>query len=102
VVNGGRGVDTLVLQGPYGSLALTANVTQIENISILGGGNTGFGEPGTNRHDYVLTTHDANFAAGVQARINASALLAGRTSPSTARRRRMRASSSTAAGARTR
>jgi hypothetical protein len=77
VVNGGAGVDTLVLQGPYGSLALTANVTQIENISILGGGNTGFGEPGTNRHDYVLTTHDANFAAGVQARINASALLAG-------------------------
>jgi Ca2+-binding RTX toxin-like protein len=76
VVNGGAGVDTLVLQGPYGSLALTANVTQIENISILGGGNTGFGEPGTNRHDYVLTTHDANFAAGVQARINASALLA--------------------------
>jgi Ca2+-binding RTX toxin-like protein len=57
-------------------LTLTANITEIENISILGGGNTGFGEPGTNRHDYVLTTHDANFAAGVQARINASALLA--------------------------
>jgi Ca2+-binding RTX toxin-like protein len=77
VVNGGEGTDTLVLQGPYGSLTLTANVTQIENISILGGGNTSFGEPGTNRYDYVLTTHDANFAAGVQARINGSALLAG-------------------------
>jgi Ca2+-binding RTX toxin-like protein len=78
VVTGGGGVDTLVLQGDYsGGLTLTANVTQIENISILGGGNTAFGEPGTNRYDYVLTTHDSNFAAGVQARINGSALLAG-------------------------
>jgi Ca2+-binding RTX toxin-like protein len=77
VVNGGEGTDTLILQGPYGSLALTANVSQIENISILGGNNTNFGESGTNRYDYVLTTHDSNFAAGVQARINGSALLAG-------------------------
>ena len=77
VVNGGAGVDTLVVQGPYGSLTLTANITQIENLSILGGNNVNFGEPGTNLYDYVLTTHDANFAAGVQARINGAALLAG-------------------------
>ncbi len=77
MVDGGEGTDTLILQGAYGSLALTANVTRIENISILGGNNTNFGEPGTNRHDYVLTTHNLNFAAGVQARINGSALLAG-------------------------
>ena len=77
VVNGGAGVDTLVVQGPYGSLTLTANITQIENLSILGGNNVSFGEPGTNLYDYVLTTHDANFAAGVQARINGAALLAG-------------------------
>jgi len=78
VVNGGTGVDTLVVQGNYaGGLTLGANVTQIENVSILGGANTNFGEPGTNRYDYVLTTNDANFAAGVQARINGSALLAG-------------------------
>jgi Ca2+-binding RTX toxin-like protein len=77
IVNGGEGTDTLVLQGPYGSLALSANVTQIENVSILGGNNISLGESGTNRYDYVLTTHDANFAAGVQARINGSALLEG-------------------------
>jgi Ca2+-binding RTX toxin-like protein len=76
VVNGGAGGDTLVLQGPYGSLTLGSNVTQIENVSILGGNNTNLGEPGTNRYDYVLTTSDSNFAAGVQARINAAALLA--------------------------
>ena len=77
LVNGGTGTDTLVLQGSYGALILTANVTQIENISILAGSNTNFGEPGTNRYDYVLTTNDANFAAGVQARINGAALLEG-------------------------
>ncbi|HYG46511.1 MAG TPA: hypothetical protein VD846_01085, partial [Allosphingosinicella sp.] len=77
VVNGGSGVETLIVQGPYGSLTLSANITRIENVSILAGSNTAFGEPGTNRHDYVLTTHDANFAAGVQARINAAALLEG-------------------------
>jgi Ca2+-binding RTX toxin-like protein len=76
VVNGGAGSDTLVVQGPYGALTLTANVTQIEGVAILGGSNTAFGEPGTNRYDYVLTTHDANFAAGVQAFINGGNLLA--------------------------
>ncbi len=77
VVNGGAGGDTLVLQGAYEALILTANVTEIENISILAGSNTAFGESGTNRYDYVLTIHDANFAAGVQARINAAALQPG-------------------------
>ncbi|HEU0099172.1 MAG TPA: M10 family metallopeptidase C-terminal domain-containing protein [Allosphingosinicella sp.] len=77
VVNGGSGIDTLVLQGAYGSLVLTSNVTEIENISLLAGSNTAFGEPGANRYDYGITTHDSNFAAGVQARINGTALLAG-------------------------
>ncbi|HEX9947124.1 MAG TPA: calcium-binding protein, partial [Allosphingosinicella sp.] len=65
VVNGGDGTDTLVLQGDYsGGLALTPNVAGIENISLFGGNNRLFGEPGTNRYDYALTTHDSNFAAG--------------------------------------
>ncbi|HEU0098061.1 MAG TPA: calcium-binding protein, partial [Allosphingosinicella sp.] len=76
-VNGGSGIDTLVLQGAYAALVLTANITQIENISLLAGSNTAFGEPGTNRYDYGITTNDANFAAGVQARINGAALLEG-------------------------
>jgi Ca2+-binding RTX toxin-like protein len=78
VVNGGEGNDTLILQGNYaGGITLTANVTNIELISILAGSNINFGEPGTNRYDYVLTTHDSNFSGGVQVRINGSALLAG-------------------------
>ncbi|HEU0099131.1 MAG TPA: pre-peptidase C-terminal domain-containing protein [Allosphingosinicella sp.] len=78
IITAGAGIDTLVLQGNYaGGLTLSSNVTQIENVSILGGNNTAFGEPGTNRYDYILTTSDANFAAGVQARINGAALLDG-------------------------
>jgi hypothetical protein len=77
VVNGGDGGDTVVLQGPYGAFTLSANVTEIEGISLLGGGNTAFGEPGTNRYDYSITSNDANFAAGLQVKINGAALLEG-------------------------
>jgi Ca2+-binding RTX toxin-like protein len=78
VINGGADIDTVIIQGNYaGGLTLSANVTQIENVTILGGNNTSFGEPGTNRYDYVITTSNANFAAGIQARINGAALLAG-------------------------
>jgi hypothetical protein len=77
IVRGGEGTDTLVLQGAYGALTLTENIVEIENISLLAGDNTNFGESGSNRYDYVITTHDSNFAAGIQARINGSALLEG-------------------------
>ncbi|HEX9948106.1 MAG TPA: M10 family metallopeptidase C-terminal domain-containing protein [Allosphingosinicella sp.] len=77
VVRGGADVDTLVLQGAYGNLVLTGNVTEIEGISLFGGSNTLLGEPGTNRYDYSITTADSNFAAGLQVKINGSALLAG-------------------------
>jgi Ca2+-binding RTX toxin-like protein len=78
IVNGGAGTDTLVLQGNYaGGITLTANVTNIELISILAGSNTSFGESGAGRYDYVLTTHDANFSGAIQVRINGSALLEG-------------------------
>ena len=77
-IDGGAGIDTVILQGNYaGSLGLGANVVQIEIITILGGSDTSLGEPGTNRYDYVLRSSDSNFAAGVQARIDGSALLLG-------------------------
>ncbi|MFL6844371.1 MAG: hypothetical protein ACJ8ER_05775, partial [Allosphingosinicella sp.] len=78
VVDGGVGNDTLIVQGNYvGGLTLTANVTNIELLSILAGTNTNVGAPGTELYDYVITTNDANFAAGVQVRVNAGALLPG-------------------------
>jgi Ca2+-binding RTX toxin-like protein len=78
IVTGGADYDTLVVQGAYaGGLTLSANVTGLEAFSILAGSNTNFGETGTGRYDYVVTVNDANFAAGVQARVNGSALLDG-------------------------
>ncbi|HYE27115.1 MAG TPA: Ig-like domain-containing protein [Allosphingosinicella sp.] len=78
VVDGGDDQDTIILQGDYsGGLVLDGDVTNIEGISFLAGSNTAFGNPGTNLYDYVITTADANFAAGLQVRINGSALLAG-------------------------
>jgi len=77
-VDGGAGTDTLVLQGDYaGNFGLGSNIVGIENVIILGGNDTSLGEPGTNRFDYGLRSSDSNFAAGVQARIDGSALLQG-------------------------
>ncbi|HYW14845.1 MAG TPA: tandem-95 repeat protein, partial [Allosphingosinicella sp.] len=77
-VDGGAGSDTIVLQGDYsGGLTLDGSVVNIERISMLAGTNTAFGDPGTNLYDYDLTTHDSNFAAGLQVVINGSSLLAG-------------------------
>jgi VCBS repeat-containing protein len=77
-VDGGGGLDTIVLQGDYsGGLILDGSVTGIEAISMLAGTNTNFGNSGTQLYDYDITVDDANFAAGVRARINGTALLAG-------------------------
>jgi Ca2+-binding RTX toxin-like protein len=76
-VDGGAGNDTLVLQGNYAlGIALTS-ITGIEGVALLAGSNTSFGEPGTNRYDYLIVVSDSNFGAGVKARINGSSLLAG-------------------------
>ena len=76
-VTGGADIDTLVIQGDYaGGLTLSSKVTEIEGISVLAGSNGNFGAPGTGSHDYVITTNDSNFAAGVRAKINGAALLA--------------------------
>ncbi|HEX9964218.1 MAG TPA: calcium-binding protein [Allosphingosinicella sp.] len=77
-VDGGPDRDTIVLQGDYsGGLVLDGSVINIESIALLAGTNTGFGDPGTNLYDYVITSHDDNFAAGIQALINGGNLLAG-------------------------
>ncbi|HEX8450003.1 MAG TPA: Ig-like domain-containing protein, partial [Allosphingosinicella sp.] len=50
-VNGGAGTDQVAIQGDYsGAKALTlgSNLVSIENIAILPGDDTRFGDPGTN------------------------------------------------------
>jgi Ca2+-binding RTX toxin-like protein len=79
-VDGGAGNDTLALQGnctlTFGT-GLVSNIAGLENIALLSGVNTRFGEPGTNRFDYNLTMLDANVAAGQVLRINGGNLVAG-------------------------
>ena len=78
VVSGGADLDTLILQGNYsGGVTIGSGVTGIEALSFLAGTNSSFGDPGTNLYDYVITTSDANFAAGLQVKVNAAPLLAG-------------------------
>ncbi len=75
---GGAGIDTLVLQGSYGALALGANsVRNIEGISFQSGTLTRWGQAGDQLYSYALTTLDANVAAGQLLRLNAQSLTAG-------------------------
>jgi VCBS repeat-containing protein len=78
IVFGDTGTDTVVLQGDYPALALSANnLLEVEAISLQSGSITRWGQSGTNSYDYNLTTHNANVAAGQQLVVNGQSLLAG-------------------------
>jgi Ca2+-binding RTX toxin-like protein len=79
-VDGGVGLDQLVLQGHYvggAALLFGGGVVSVENIAILPGDDTRFGDPGTNFYDYSLTLQDATVASGIQLVIDANRLRAG-------------------------
>jgi hypothetical protein len=79
-VDGGAGTDQIAIQGDYAganALTLGAGVVRVENLAILPGSDTRFGDPGTNSYDYDLTTLDSNVAAGVQMVVDANRLQAG-------------------------
>jgi Ca2+-binding RTX toxin-like protein len=79
-VDGGDGIDQIALQGNYvGGTALTlgGNVGGIENLAILPGNDTRFGDPGTNFYDYNITITDSVLGEGVQLVIDANRLRPG-------------------------
>jgi Ca2+-binding RTX toxin-like protein len=81
-VDGGDGVDVdvdqIALQGNYsGGLTFGANVLDVENLAILPGNDTRFGDSGANFYDYNITLLDANVAAGLQMVIDANRLRVG-------------------------
>ncbi|TFI58329.1 hypothetical protein E2493_10095 [Sphingomonas parva] len=77
LIDGHDGIDTLALQGDYsGGVSIGGNLDNVDTISLLSGSNTRFGEPGTNRFDYVINILDSAFAGGV-VRVNGGNLLAG-------------------------
>ncbi|MDB5720920.1 MAG: hemolysin-type calcium-binding repeat family protein, partial [Alphaproteobacteria bacterium] len=78
-VDGGTGTDTVALQGNYAAGVTLSGIANVEFLSLLSGANTQFGEPGTNRFSYALTTTDSNVAAGQTLTVQATGLLATET-----------------------
>jgi Ca2+-binding RTX toxin-like protein len=79
-IDGGDGTDQLAIQGDYAgaeALTLGSNVAGIENVAILPGDDTRFGDPGTNVYDYEISASDSAVGAGVQMVIDANRLRPG-------------------------
>jgi Ca2+-binding RTX toxin-like protein len=73
-----EGRDAIGLQGNYPALTLGQhNLLNVETLAILSGSDTRFGETGTNRYSYNITTVDENVAAGQRLTVNAFGLLPG-------------------------
>jgi Ca2+-binding RTX toxin-like protein len=80
VVDGGLGIDQLALQGDYAgaeALVLGSNMVSVENIALLPGDDTRFGDPGGNFYDYEITVQDVALASGVQLVVDANRLRSG-------------------------
>jgi hypothetical protein len=80
-VDGGDGTDQLGLQGDYaGARALTlgaGTLTALDQLILLPGSDTRFGDTAGNIYDYDITTNDANVAAGAVLTIDGARLGAG-------------------------
>jgi hypothetical protein len=72
-VNGGDGVDSIILQGSY-AMALgtgtASNIGSIESISLAPGSFTDWGDTSGAFYDYDLTTLDSNIDPGATLKIN--------------------------------
>jgi serralysin len=79
IIDGGAGTDQVGLQGDYSAgLTLTANsLLNVEQLALMAGNDTRFGDSGGHSYSYNLTTVDANVAAGAQLGVNWNTLRAG-------------------------
>ena len=75
-IDGGAGTDQLAIQGNY-TLTLGSGLVNVESLIPLPGNDVRFGDSGTNFYSYVLTTVDANVAAGQRLTVDANRLRAG-------------------------
>jgi Ca2+-binding RTX toxin-like protein len=77
--DGGADFDQVGLQGDYtGGLTFGANAfVNVEELVLIAGDDTRFGDPGLDFYSYKLTTVDANVAAGQQFLINWNTLRLG-------------------------
>ncbi|HEX8217147.1 MAG TPA: M10 family metallopeptidase C-terminal domain-containing protein, partial [Allosphingosinicella sp.] len=75
VVDGGAGRDQVALQGNY-ALNL-GGMTGVEDLILLTGTDTRFGDPGTSLYNYAITSLDSNVAAGATLLVDGTQLVAG-------------------------
>jgi Ca2+-binding RTX toxin-like protein len=75
LIDGGTERDQVALQGNY-NLTL-GSITAVEDLILLSGSDTRFGDIAGNLYTYVLTSIDANVAAGAKLLIDATMLVAG-------------------------
>jgi hypothetical protein len=81
-VNGGDGIDVLILQGNYSAgltfgTGATSNISSIESISLFPGSLATYGDTSGTSYSYNLTMLDGNVDAGALLKVNGSGLRAG-------------------------
>ena len=76
-VDGGTGTDSLALQGDYAAGLALGDIRNVETLVFLSGSDTRFGEAGSNRYSYNVTSGDQNVGAGLTQSVIATGLLAG-------------------------
>lgn len=78
-VDGGADTDRIVLQGNYsGGITLgAASYVAVEELLLLAGNNTTYGDTAGNFYDYTITVPDTALTGGQVMTVNGSALRAG-------------------------
>jgi Ca2+-binding RTX toxin-like protein len=73
-MDGGSGDDTMILQGNYNlnGVAGIGGITGLENIFLLGGANTSYGDLAGNTYQYTIATANDDVAAGQRLLIKAN------------------------------
>ncbi len=77
IVHGNGGRDQLGLQGDYSGGVTLGTITGIEDLILLSGAITRFGDTANNFYDYNITTQDSNVAAGQTLLVDGVTLRAG-------------------------
>ncbi len=78
VVDGGAGtLDQVGLQGDYSGGVTLGSLNGVEQVVLLPGNDTRFGDTAGNLYDYNITSSDASVAAGQRLIIQANTLRAG-------------------------